>query len=110
MTALFTPLLLLCNVLVGADTGGLEGLRAQLLILVGDEVDAERELVDVRALAAKVEDTDLGVGHTTVEAGLRVWLSFHHCQHVVLHSISSPARQSCAPPHFLRLFLHFRAA
>lgn len=28
------------EVLVGANTGGLKGLGAQLLILVGDEVDA----------------------------------------------------------------------
>lgn len=62
------------NVLVGANTGGLEGLGAQLLILVGDEVDAEREIVDVRTLAAEVEDSDLGVWHTTVEARLGVRL------------------------------------
>lgn len=62
------------EVLVGADTGGLEGLGTQLLILVGDEVDAEREVVNVRTLAAQVEDTNLGVGYTTVESGLGVGL------------------------------------
>ena len=62
------------EVLVGANTGGLEGLRAQLLILVGDHVDAEREVIDGSALAAKIEDTNLGVGDTTVEARLRVRL------------------------------------
>lgn len=62
------------HVLVGANTGGLEGLGAQLLILVGDEVNAGGELVDVRTLTAKVEDANLGVGHTTVEARLRVGL------------------------------------
>lgn len=62
------------EVLVGANTGGLEGLGAQLLILVGDEVDAEREVVDGGTLAAEVEDADLGVRHTTVEARLRVRL------------------------------------
>lgn len=62
------------HVLVGANTGGLEGLGAQLLILVGDEVDAEGELVDVGTLTAQVEDADLGVGHTTVETRLRVRL------------------------------------
>ena len=61
-------------VLVCANTGGLEGLRAQLLILVGDQVDAEGEFVDVGTLAAEIEDADLGVGHTTVEAGLGVRL------------------------------------
>ena len=64
----------LLYVLVGADTGGFESLGTQLLILVGDEVDAAWELVDVGALAAEIEDADLWVWHTTVEAGLWVWL------------------------------------
>ena len=63
------------NVLVGANTGSLEGLRGDLLILVGDEVNAEGELVDVGLLATEIEDANLGVGHTTVEARLRVRLS-----------------------------------
>ena len=67
------------EVLVGANTGGLEGLGAQLLILVGDEVDAEREVVDGGTLAAKVEDADLGVRHTTVEPRLRVRLGTKPC-------------------------------
>lgn len=62
------------EVLVGADTGGLEGLGAQLLIFVGHEVDAEREVVDGSALAAKIVDADLWVGDTTVEPGLGVGL------------------------------------
>lgn len=62
------------EVLVGANAGGLEGLGAQLLILVGDEVDAEREVVDGGTLAAKIEDANLGVGDTTVEARLGVRL------------------------------------
>lgn len=62
------------NVLVGANTGSLEGLRGDLLILVGDEVDAEGELVDVGLLATEIEDANLGVGDTTVEARLRVRL------------------------------------
>lgn len=62
------------EVLVGANTGGLEGLGTQLLILVGDEVDAEGEVVNVRTLAAQVEDTNLGVRDTTVEPGLGVRL------------------------------------
>ena len=68
------------EVLVGANTGGLEGLGTQLLILVGDEVDAEREIVDTGALAAEIEDADLRVRYTTVEAGLRVWLQSQRCQ------------------------------
>lgn len=62
------------QVLVGANTGGLESLRAQLLILVGDEVDAEREVIDVGTLSAQVEDSNLGVGYTTVEARLGIRL------------------------------------
>jgi hypothetical protein len=62
------------QVLVGTDTGSFEGLRAQLLILVRDKVDAEREVVDVRPLPAEIEDSDLGVGHTTVEPRLGIRL------------------------------------
>lgn len=71
------------EVLVGADTGGLEGLGAQLLILVGHEVDAEREVVDGSALAAKIVDADLGVGDTTVEPGLGVGLGIIRVSYTV---------------------------
>ena len=37
-------------------------------------MDTERELVDIGTLATKIEDTNLRIGHTTVEAGLWVWL------------------------------------
>lgn len=37
-------------------------------------MNAERELVDVGLLAAEIEDANLGVGDTTVEARLRVRL------------------------------------
>ena len=56
------------NVLVCANTSGFESLGAQLLILVGDQVHTAWEFVDVCALAAKIEDTDLWVWHTTVES------------------------------------------
>jgi hypothetical protein len=45
-----------------------------LFVLVGDEVNTERELIDTSTLATKVEDSDLGVGYTTVETRLRVRL------------------------------------
>ena len=45
------------HVLVGANTGGFKSLGTQLLVLVGDEVDAERELIDTSTLAAKIEDS-----------------------------------------------------
>lgn len=63
------------DVLVGTDARSLEGFGAQLLILVGHQVDAGREFIDVRTFTAQIEDADLGVWHTTVEAGFRVWLS-----------------------------------
>lgn len=60
--------------LVGANTGGFESLRAQLFVLVGDHVDAEREVVDIGTLATEIEDANLGVGDTTVETRLGVRL------------------------------------
>jgi hypothetical protein len=54
------------DVLVGANTGGLESLRGELLVLVRDEVAAEGEVIDGSPLAAQVVDPDLGVGDTTV--------------------------------------------
>ena len=35
-------------------------------------MDTKREFVDISTLAAQVEDTDFGVGYTTVEA--RLWI------------------------------------
>jgi len=66
-----------CNldqVLVGANTGSFQSLGAQLFVLVGNQVDAERELVDVCALSAEIENADLRVRYTTVESGLWVRL------------------------------------
>lgn len=54
------------DVLVGTDTGSLESLRSDLLVFVTDEVGTEGEIVDGSLLTAKIVDTDLGVGHTTV--------------------------------------------
>jgi hypothetical protein len=62
------------HVLVAANTGGLKSLRAQLLILVGDHVNAQREVIDVGTLATEIENANLGVGYTTVEARLGVRL------------------------------------
>ena len=54
------------DVLVCADTGGLESFRRQLLVLVRDEVAAEWEVIDGSPLSAQVVDTDLGFRDTTV--------------------------------------------
>lgn len=62
------------EILVGANTGGFKSLGAQLFVLIGNEMDAERELVDTGTLSSKIEDTDLRIWDTTVESGLWVWL------------------------------------
>ena len=38
-------------------------------------MDAQGEFIDVRALAAEIEDADLGIRDTTVEAGFWIWLN-----------------------------------
>lgn len=45
-----------------------------MFVLVGNHVDAKRELIDVGAFSAEIEDTNLRVRYTTVEAGFWVWL------------------------------------
>ncbi len=85
------------QVLVGANTGGLEGLGAQLLILVGDEVDAEGEVVHVGLLAAKIEDANLGVGDTTVEARLGVRLLNRALSVILFHQPKSTSLHRCRP-------------
>lgn len=62
------------DVLVGTDTGSFEGFGGKLFVFVGDHVDAQREVVHRGLLTTQVEDTNLGVGNTTVEPGLRVRL------------------------------------
>ena len=41
-------------------------------------MDAERELVDVCALSAEIENADLRIRYTTVESGL--WVRLQICQ------------------------------
>jgi hypothetical protein len=67
------------DILVGANTGGFESLRGQLLVFVGDHVHTGREVIDIGLLTSKIEDTDLWVGDTTVEAGLGVGLVIKTC-------------------------------
>lgn len=47
------------DVLVGTDSGSLESLRGDLLVLVRNQVAAEGEVVDRSLLSSEVEDTDL---------------------------------------------------
>ena len=51
------------DILVGTNARSrLESLARKLLILVGDKMAAEGELVDQGTLAAEIEGTDLGEG------------------------------------------------
>ena len=49
------------HVLVAADAAGLQRLAGQLLVLIGDQVDADREGVNGHLLGAKVKDPYFGV-------------------------------------------------
>ena len=62
------------NALVGTDAGGFKSFRGQLLVFVGYHMDAEGEFIDVGTLAAQIENANLGIGDTTVEARLGIWL------------------------------------
>lgn len=47
-------------------------------------MDAGGEVVDVGLLTTQIEDTNLGVGNTTVEPGLGVGLNAGACQYSIL--------------------------
>ena len=52
-------------------------------------MNAEREFIDVGALASKIEDSNLGIRDTTVEAGLWVWLRRSESWSKILISLES---------------------
>lgn len=56
-------------------------------------MDAERELIDVRTLATEIENANLWVWNTTVEAGLWVRL---YSKNVSNQSFNSPDHRSLA--------------
>ena len=60
------------QVFVGANTPGFQRLGAELFIFVGDQVDAQGEVVDGGFFLAEVEDADLGVGDAAAETRFRV--------------------------------------
>lgn len=62
------------HVLVGSNTGSFEGLRGELLLLAGDEMDAMRELVVDSSLFSDVVNSELGVRATSVVTRLRIGL------------------------------------
>ena len=61
-------------ILIRADTGSFKSFGRQLLVLVGDHVDAEGKFIDVGTLAAQIENANFGVRDTAIEAGLGIWL------------------------------------
>lgn len=64
------------EVFVAANTTGLQSFGAQLFILVGHEMHAQWEVIDVSLLATEIEDADFGVWHTAAETRLRVRFVF----------------------------------
>lgn len=62
------------NVFVARNAGSLKSLAGELLLLEGDEVDALGEGIDGGLLVTQIEDSDLGIGHTTAVARLDVRL------------------------------------
>lgn len=53
---------------VGANTASFKSFRWKLFVLIGDQVNAEREIFYASLLATQVENTDLRIGDTTVES------------------------------------------
>lgn len=53
--------------LIGANSSGFQGFRAQLFVFIGDHVHTKRKFVDICTLAAEIEDADLWVRYTTIE-------------------------------------------
>lgn len=80
------------HVLVGGNTGGFKGFRGDLFLLLGDQMHAAGESFPAGLLLASVINTHLGVGHTTVEARLRVGL-------VLLVSVATSGSSS----HFYKI-------
>mmetsp|Transcript_38412 Transcript_38412/g.57530 ORF Transcript_38412/g.57530 Transcript_38412/m.57530 type:complete len:203 (+) Transcript_38412:166-774(+) len=61
--------------LVRGNSGSLEALTGDLLVLIADHVGGGRELVARQLLLAAVEDPDLRIRHTSAVLGLRVGLA-----------------------------------
>ena len=62
--------------LVGANTTSFESFRRQLLVLVGNQVNTQREVLYAGLLTTQIEDANLGVGDTSAKARLGVRLIF----------------------------------
>lgn len=64
------------HVLVSGNTSSLKCLRGDLLLLIGNQMDAAREFVPVGLLLSSVIDSNLWVWHSTVETRLWIRLVF----------------------------------
>jgi len=60
------------DVFVGANTSSFEGFTRQLFVFIGDEMAAEGEVVYGSTFAAQIENTNLGIRHTTIVPGFRI--------------------------------------
>lgn len=58
------------EVLVGADSSGLESFGGKLFQFIGDHDDVSWEEEDGSLLRSKIVDSDLGVWDTSTESGL----------------------------------------
>ena len=63
------------HVLVAGDTSSLQSFGGDLLAVVVNKMDAEREVINMSLLPSDIIDSDLGVGNTTAETGLGVGLT-----------------------------------
>lgn len=64
------------QVFVAANTTGFQSFGAELFIFIGDEMNAQWEVLDECSFSAQIEDANLGVGNTTTETRFRVRLVF----------------------------------
>lgn len=89
------------HVLVGADACGLQGLRRELLVLVGHHVATEWKLVHLRLLPTQVKDADLRIGDPSAETGLWVRLVLTvpvTAGRTTTHGDSRNLGLACSPP------------
>jgi len=64
------------HILVRANAGCFEGFTGKLFVLIGNEMAAERKVVDGGALTTEIVDSNLGIRYTAIVPRLRVRLVF----------------------------------
>lgn len=62
------------HILVGTNSGGLQGFRRELLIFIRHHVATEREFIHFCLLPTQVKDADLGIRDSSAEAWLWIRL------------------------------------